>query len=82
MATRQRPVPKRLNYVGCVIVAVLLGCTPGCAFNHVYRVGSAFVRVWSGVIVARDLIGVEEEVESELLEHRARQPPAGRNGTK
>ncbi len=59
-------MPKRLNYVGIVIAALLLGCTPGCAFNTVYRVGSGFVRIWSGVIVARDLIGVEEEVETEL----------------
>jgi len=61
-----RPMGKRTKYVGTLIAALLLGCTSGCAFNHVYRVGSAFVRIWSGVIVARDLIGVEEEVESEL----------------
>ena len=55
---------KRKAFMAIACIA-LTGCLFGCAFNHVYRAGRGFVRIWSGVIVARDLIGVDEEVEAQ-----------------
>ena len=54
---------KAFMAIACI---ALTGCLYGCAVNHVFRVGSAVVRIWSGVIVTRDLVTVNEEA---LLEY-------------